>query len=105
MSMSLTLGDALLLLIGIAGFILLLYLISLVRNLIITLKSVNSVLADTKIISTSAAKATVEIENIVENAGISIKTLSGNLKNNQNIVSALGSLTNTFLTIKKLFKK
>lgn len=105
MNATITLGEAGSILIGLALFVLIVYLILMVKNLIPAIKSVSKILKDTEVISGVAADSTKEVEKIVVGLSSSVGTFTDAVKGNQSIISALTSVINAFASLKKLFKK
>lgn len=105
MNATITLGEAGSILIGLALFVLIVYLILMVKNLIPALKSVSKILKDTEVISGVAADSTKEVEKIVVGLSSSVGSFTDILKGNQSIVSALTSIINALASLKRLLKK
>lgn len=105
MNTTITLGDAGLILIGLAALVLLLYCIAFVRNLIPAIKNVNKILEDSKVISGIAADKAKEVDKIVDDLSSSIGSISNIIKGNQSVVAALTSLINAIGSLKNLFQK
>lgn len=94
MTITLTLKGALLTAIAVLVIILLIYLIVLLNNLIKTLKQVNLIMEDAKVVSATAAEKAQQIDGIVNGIGSSVGTVVNSLKGNQNVVSAATSVVN-----------
>ena len=105
MEMTLTLKDAGLILIGAGLFILICYGISLMRNLIVTVKRTNKILEDAQVISKIAADRSKDVDKIIVDVASSASSISKNIKGNQSTISALTSLVNSIASFKKLMKK
>ncbi len=105
MNATITLGEAGSILIGLALFVLIVYLILMVRNMIPALKSVSKILKDTEVISGVAADSTKEVEKIVVGLSSSVGSLSEVIKGNQSVVAALTSVINSLASLKNLLKK
>lgn len=105
MNATITLGEAGSILIGLALFVLIVYLILMVRNMIPALKSVSKILKDTEVISGVAADSTKEVEKIVVGLSSSVGSLSEVIKGNQSVVAALTSVINALASLKNLLKK
>jgi len=105
MNATITLGEAGSILIGLALFVLIVYLILMVKNCIPVLKSVSKILKDTEVISGVAADSTKEVEKIVIGLSSSVGSFADIVKGNQNVVAALTSIVNALASIKNLIKK
>ena len=100
-----TIGDAGLILIGIAVLVLLFYLINLVRQLIPTIKTLNKVLADTDKILESASVSVDNAGKIMTEVSDSVSIVSDVLKGNRNVIQSLTGLFNSALSLKNLFRR
>lgn len=105
MDMTLTLKDAGLILIGAGLFILICYGISLMRNLIVTVRHTNKILEDAQVISKLAAERSKDVDKIIVDVASSASSISKNIKGNQSTVAALTSIVNSITSFKKLMKK
>jgi len=105
MNATITLGEAGSILIGLALFVLIVYLIIMVKNLIPTLKSISKIMKDTEVISGVAAESTKEVEKIVVGLSSSVGSFTDILKGNQSMVAALTSIVNALTSLKNLIKK
>ncbi len=105
MNTTITLGDAGLILIGLAILVLLLYCIAFVRNLIPVIKNLNKILEDSKVVSGIAADKAKEVDKLVDDLSSSVGSISKAIKGNQSIVAALTSLINAIGSLRTLFEK
>ena len=105
MNTTITLGDAGLILIGLAVLVLLLYCIAFVRNLIPVIKNVNKILEDSKVVSGIAADKAKEVDKVIDDVSSSVGSISNIIKGNQSVVAALTSLINAIGSLKNLFQK
>jgi uncharacterized protein YoxC len=105
MNTTITLGDAGLILIGLAVLVLLIYCISFVKNLIPVVKSMNKILEDAQVISGIAADNAKEVDKIIGDLSSSIGSISDIIKGNQSVVAALTSLVNAIGSLKNLLQK
>ncbi|MDD2484195.1 MAG: hypothetical protein PHQ50_04090 [Eubacteriales bacterium] len=105
MDTTITLGDAGLLLIGLAFVVLLFYSISLVKNLIPAVKTLNKILEDTQVITAIAAESTETAQRMLSDVSESVGTVTKAIKGNQNVIQALTSLVNAVTALKNLLKK
>lgn len=102
MNTTITLGDAGLILIGLAVFVLLIYCILFVRNLIPALKNVTKILEDAQVISGIAAENAKEVDKIIGDVSFSVDNISNLIKGNQSVIAALTSLINALGSLKNL---
>ncbi|MDF3001908.1 MAG: hypothetical protein K0Q48_2027 [Bacillota bacterium] len=102
MNTTITLGDAGLILIGLAVFVLLVYCIQFVRNLIPTVRNVNKILEDAQVISGIAAENAKEVDKIIGDVSTSVDSISNIIKGNQSVIAALTSLVNAVGSLKNL---
>ena len=105
MDTTITLGDAGLILIGLAVLVLLLYCIIFVKNLIPAVKNMNKILEDAQVISGIAADNAKELDKIVGDVSSSVSSLSDVIKGNQSVIAALTSLVNAIGSLKNLLQK
>lgn len=105
MDTTITLGDAGLILIGLAVLVLLLYCIIFVKNLIPAVKNMNKILEDAQVISGIAADNAKELDKIVGDVSSSVSSLSDVIKGNQSFIAALTSLVNAIGSLKNLLQK
>lgn len=100
-----TIGDAGLIVIGIALAILIVYCILLVRSLIPAVKTLNRVLEDTERITSAAADGVEEAQGAVVAVSKSISALSASFKGNEGFIQGLTSLFRAFTAFIGLFRK
>lgn len=105
MKTTITLGDAGLILIGVAILILLFYCIRLVKNLIPTVKTLNRILEDANVISGIAVESTQEVQKIVGDVTTSVSSVADIIKGNQSVIAALTSIINALSSLKNLLRK
>lgn len=105
MDTTITLGDAGLILIGLAILVLLLYCILFVKNLIPVVKNMNKILEDTQVVSSITADKAKELDKIVSDLSSSVGSISDIIKGNQSVVAALTSLINAIGSLKNLLQK
>ncbi len=104
MTITLSWEQVLLIALGIAGLILLIYLILFMKKLIETLTKVDSILDDGKIISQAAADKTKEIDGILSNVGGAVGIMADAVKGNQNVVKAATNVVNAVTSLIGTFK-
>lgn len=105
MNTTITLGDAGLILIGLAVLVLLVYCINFVKNLIPAVKNMNKILEDAQVISGIAADNAKEFDKIVGDVSSSVGSLSDVIKGNQSVIAALTSLINAIGSLKNLLHR
>lgn len=105
MDTTITLGDAGLILIGLAILVLLIYCILFVKNLIPVVKNMNKILEDTQVVSAITADKAKELDKIVSDLSSSVGSISDIIKGNQSVVAALTSLINAIGSLKNLLQK
>lgn len=105
MNTTITLGEAGLILIGLAVLVLLIYCISFVKNLIPAVKNMNRILEDAQVISGIAANNAKEVDKIIGDLSSSVGSISDIIKGNQSVVAALTSLVNAVGSLKNLLHK
>lgn len=105
MNSTITLGDAGLILIGLAVLILIIYCIAFVKNLIPAIKNMNKILEDTQVISGIAADNAKEVDKIIGDLSSSVGSISDIIKGNQSVVAALTSLINAIGSLRNLLLK
>jgi uncharacterized protein YoxC len=105
MDTTITLGDAGLILIGLAVLTLLIYCIVFVKNLIPTVKNMNKILEDTQVITGIAAERSKDVDKIIGDVSISVGSISDIIKGNQSVVAALTSLVNAVGSLRNLLDR
>ena len=105
MDMTITLGDAFLLLIGIGAILLVFYAVIFVKNLIPSVKSLANMMADVEVITSIAKDSTEEAQKLVGDVSSSVSTIAGLIKGNQSSVSAATNLVNATAALKNLYNK
>lgn len=105
MNTTITLGEAGLILIGLAVLVLLVYCISFVRNLIPAVRNMNKILEDTQVITGIAANNAKEVDKIIGDLSSSVGSVSDIIRGNQSVVAALTSLINAVGSLKNLMQK
>ena len=105
MEITISLGDALHYLICIAILIFLFYLISVVKNLIPSAKSLAVILKDMETVSATAAEGAESAKKVVKDVSAIASEMSGVVKGNQNSLKAATNLVNSVTNLTKLMKK
>ncbi len=103
MNNMITIGDAVLLIIGICVILLLVYMIRAVRALIPGFKSLSKILDDTQNVTGLVSDAASGVEDAVLSLADSTEEMAEFVKDNQSSLKAVVSLVNAFVSIKKLF--
>jgi uncharacterized protein YoxC len=105
MDITLTLNDIILLLLGIAGLILIIFLIIFVKHLSDTVKNANKVVEDAGIVSGIAAERAQDIDKIASDITASVHSVAENLKGKDGIVKTVSAVVGLVTTLKGLLKK
>lgn len=92
MDTAITIGDAGLMIIGIALVVFIIYCILLVKNLIPAIKTLNRVLEDAERITGATVTSVEETQKTIANVSQSIAALADSLKNNGGFVQGVTSL-------------
>jgi uncharacterized protein YoxC len=105
MDAQISVSTLLLVLLGVGGVILIIYLIVLVRNLNETLKKANIVIEEAHVVTEIAAKRAQEIDGIVDDVSSSVKSISDNLKGNISFAKIIAAIVNLGTSIKGFTEK
>lgn len=103
MNTTITLGEAGLLVLGLALLVLIFYCISFVRNLLPVVKNMNRILEDTQVVSSIAAENAKHVEKVVGDVSSSVGGMCEAIRGNQSVVAALTSLVNAITALNNLF--
>ena len=103
MDTTITLGEGILLILGVCAIILLIHLIRVVCALIPTLKSVQKITEDTSVLTGMVSKAAEEAEGAVTSLTETTGDMAEFIANNRSTVKAMVSLINALIAIKQLF--
>ena len=104
-NLTITWEGVLLSVLAIAGICLLVYLIILLKKLTETLKEVDQILADAKVISAVAADKAQKVDGIIEGAADTVGTVVNAIKGNQSMVSAATNFVNATSSFANIMKK
>ena len=96
MNTAITIGDALLLLVGVCVVVLLIYMIRAVKNIIPAFKALSRILEDTQVVTGMVSNASKE-------GAESSADMAHFISENKNSFKAAVSLINALVAIKKLF--
>lgn len=105
MNTTITLGEAGLILLGAALLVLIIYFILLIKNLVVTVKSANKIMADVQVISGVAAEGAQEASKLVTDVSQSVGSISELIKGNKSTVTALTNLINAVAALRNLATK
>lgn len=105
MTITISLIDALLIVLAIFAIFLLYQLIVLFRNLIPSAKSLAKIMSDAEHITQAAKSGADDAQKIVSGLTSSLGSVSDILRGNQSSLSAITNLTNAFANIAALRKK
>jgi Fic family protein len=103
MDAAITIGDAGFIVLGLGLIVLVFYAVYLVKNMIVTVKSLNKILKDAEVLSEIAAKRGKDIDALIGDVVESADNISSIVKGNQSTISALTSIVNGLSSIKNLF--
>ena len=104
-NLTITWEGVLLSVLAIAGICLLVYLIILLRKVIETLREVDQILADAKVISAVAADKAQKVDGIIDGAADTVGTVVNAIKGNQSMVSAATNYVNATSSFANIMKK
>lgn len=104
-NLTITWEGVLLSVLAIAGICLLVYLIILLRKVIETLREVDQILADAKVISAVAADKAQKVDGIIDGAADTVGTVVNAIKGNQSMVSAATNFVNATSSFANIMKK
>jgi uncharacterized protein YoxC len=105
MDAQISIGTLLIVLLGVGGLVLIIYLIVLVRNLNETLKKANEVIDEAHIVTEIAAKRAQEVDGIVDDISTSVKSISENLKGHISIAKIAAAVVNLATSVKGFVDK
>ncbi len=103
MDTTITIGDALLFLIGICAVILLIYVIRAVRNIIPVLKSLKKILNDAEVVTGLLADTTKNVEETVNSLAASSTDMAEFIAENTSSFKAIVSIVSALVSLKNLF--
>lgn len=102
MEITLTLKDLGFILIVAAAVVMLFYLAGVFKNLIVTLKHTNKIMADAEVISGIAAAKASEVDKLIDDVTASVGSVAEMIKGNQSTLKALTNLINAVGSLKNL---
>jgi uncharacterized protein YoxC len=105
MDTTLTLNDIILLLLGIAGIVLVIFIIIFFSKLTKAVVNAGKVLDDVNVISNIAAERAQDIDDIVSDVTASAQAVAANLKGKEGVVKTVTSLVGLITALKGLFDK
>jgi predicted PurR-regulated permease PerM len=105
METTITLGEAIILLLGITGFVALIFACIALKNLATSLKSLNVVLKDTGKITAIAAKREDEVDETIDNVMTIISKITKTASEEERIGSLFTSIFGILTSLGKLFKR
>ncbi len=104
-TLTITWEGLLLTVLAVAGIILLVYLILLIRKLLDTLKQVDKILLDAKVVSGIAADKANKVDGIIDGVGDTVGNVVNAIKGNQNVVKAATNFVNATSSLAGMFRK
>lgn len=102
---TLTLKDLILLIIGIGGIILIVYLIILFKKLTVTIDKANKILDDTNVVTSITASRATEVNGVVDDVVGALGAVATSVKGNQSTMAAVSTLVNAIGSLRKILKK
>ncbi|NCB43696.1 MAG: hypothetical protein EOM59_13920 [Clostridia bacterium] len=105
MTFTISLIDALLILLAVLAIVLLYKLIVLVHNLIPSAKSLSKIAEDVEHITEAAKNGAADAQKIVSGITSSLNNISNIFRGNQSSIAAMTNLTNALANIAALAKK
>lgn len=103
-SFNLTLGQIFMILLCTAAFIVLIYIIVLLKKTLPVIDKLNKILEDTSVVSEALAEGTTAAKESITEISATIKDVSGTLNTNKNIISFITTLISSFSKIKRNIK-
>ena len=104
MDYTITIGEGLQILLGLALFVFIVYLIRAVKNFIPVIKSLNRILDDTQVLTGVVSKATKDVQGSISNICETTDEVSQVITGNQNVFTAIASVVNAGISLRNLFK-
>ncbi len=104
-TLTITWEGVLLSVLAIAGICLLVYLIVLLKKVTETLKEVDKILEDAKVISAVAADKAQKVDGLIDGAADTVGTVVNAIKGNQSMVSAATNFVNATSSFANIMKK
>ena len=105
MTITMTLTELLLTILLLVAIYAVLELALVLKNLIPTLKHLNSISADAEVMASIAKEKTESLSELADEAQISLKTVFTTLKGNQNVVKGATNFVNAATSLIGLAKK
>jgi len=102
---TLTLKDLILLIIGIGGIVLIIYLIILFKKLTVTIDKANKILDDTNVVTSITASRATEVNGVVDDVIGALGSVATSVKGNQSTMAAVSTLVNAMGSLRKILKK
>lgn len=102
---TLTLKDLILLIIGIGGIVLIIYLIILFKKLTVTIDKANKILDDTNVVTSITASRATEVNGVVDDVIGALGSVATSVKGNQSTMAAVSTLVNAIGSLRKILKK
>lgn len=103
MEITMTIQELVFLVLGIAGIVLVCYLIGLAKQLTSVAKHAVQVLEDTEVITGIAAEKAQELDGALDNAVETVNVISELVKGNQSTIKAATNAVNSFAGLKAFF--
>jgi len=97
--------DALLFLIMGGAIVLIVYLIVLIKNVVVTVKHTNQIMADAEVITKIARERTEEVNGVLDDVVESVTGVATALKGKESIIRSLSSIASAITSLVNIFKK
>ena len=105
MDATITIKDALLFLIMGGAFVLIIYIVFLVKNLITTVKHTNTIMADAEVITKIAKERAEDVDKMMDGLADSVTGITAALKGKESIIRSLSSIASAITSIVNMLKK
>lgn len=105
MDATISVKDALLFLIMGGAVVLIIYLIVLIKNVVVTVKHTNQIMADAEVITTIARERTEEINGALDNVVESVSGVATALKGKESVIRSLSSIASAITSVVNMLKK
>ncbi|NLY82686.1 MAG: hypothetical protein GX078_07910 [Clostridiales bacterium] len=105
MDINVNLNELILLLVYVALFVFIVYLIILIKNLIVTLKKTNEVMDDAKTITAISARKATEIDGVVTDVTATISNITETIKGKDGIVKTVSNIGKAVASLQGILNK
>ncbi|NLD20487.1 MAG: hypothetical protein GX663_09645 [Clostridiales bacterium] len=102
MSVTIDLKALVLIVVGIALVVFIIYLIQVMRKLLVTVTHTNKILEDMEVVSEIAAKRSQDVDGIIGNVSETVESMAEAVKGKQNVFAAVVSIIKSLAIVKNL---